>query len=87
MICLEYWAFEVLVLISELLPNPELEISTLPTCLTSSSLLYMIPFGIGAAASTRVGNELGAGRARAARGAVVVAVCVSVTEELVTATT
>lgn len=62
MICLEYWSFESLVLLSGLLPNPELETSTLSICLTTLALCYMVPFGIGAAVSTRVGNELGAGR-------------------------
>ncbi|CAN1759399.1 Protein DETOXIFICATION 14 [Linum perenne] len=60
MICsLEWWSFELLILMSGLLPNPELETSTMAT-------LYTIPEGIGAAASTRVSNELGAGNPRAA---------------------
>jgi len=46
----------------------------------------MIPFGIGAAASTRVGNELGAGRPQAAKGAVAVAVSIGLTEGLFIAT-
>ncbi|KAG0612798.1 hypothetical protein M758_6G052700 [Ceratodon purpureus] len=85
MICLEYWSFEALVLLSGLLPNPQLETSTLSICLTSTALLYMIPFGIGAAASTRVGNELGAGRPQAAKGAVTIAVSMSLTEGILTA--
>jgi len=87
MICLEYWAFEGLVLLAGLLPNPQLETSTLSICLTTSSLLYMIPFGIGAAVSTRVGNELGAGRPQAAKGSVAVAVSIGLTEGLLIATT
>lgn len=85
MICLEYWSFEALVLLSGLLPNPQLETSTLSICLTSTALLYMIPFGIGAAASTRVGNELGAGRPQAAKGAVTIAVSMGLTEGIVMA--
>ncbi|XP_024401171.1 protein DETOXIFICATION 16 [Physcomitrium patens] len=86
MICLEYWSFEGLVLLSGLLVNPQLETSTLSICLTSLALLFMIPFGIGAAASTRVGNELGAGRPQAAKGAVVIAVTMGVTEGLLMGT-
>lgn len=86
MICLEYWSFEALVLMSGLLPNPQLETSTLSICLTSTALLYMIPYGIGAAASTRVGNELGAGRPQAARGAVTIAVSMGLTEGIFMAT-
>eukprot|EP00252_Welwitschia_mirabilis_P021036 TRINITY_DN5282_c0_g1_i6.p1 TRINITY_DN5282_c0_g1~~TRINITY_DN5282_c0_g1_i6.p1 ORF type:complete len:295 (-),score=21.99 TRINITY_DN5282_c0_g1_i6:54-938(-) len=50
MICLEYWSFEMLILLSGILPNPELETSVLSICLSTISLAYMIPFGLGAAA-------------------------------------
>uniref|UniRef100_A0A0D9W3Z8 Protein DETOXIFICATION n=1 Tax=Leersia perrieri TaxID=77586 RepID=A0A0D9W3Z8_9ORYZ len=67
MVCLEWWSFELLVLLSGLLPNPKLEASVLSICLNSGSLAFMIPFGLGSAISTRVSNELGAGRPDAAR--------------------
>ncbi|KAG8063938.1 hypothetical protein GUJ93_ZPchr0004g38117 [Zizania palustris] len=67
MVCLEWWSFELLVLLSGLLPNPKLEASVLSICLNSGSLAFMIPFGLGSAISTRVSNELGAGRPEAAR--------------------
>ncbi|KAL0431356.1 UNVERIFIED_CONTAM: protein DETOXIFICATION 8 [Sesamum radiatum] len=59
--CLKWWSLEVLVLLSGLLPNPELETSVLSICLTISTLHFTISYGLGAAASTRVSNELGAG--------------------------
>jgi len=43
----------------------------------------MIPFGLGAAVSTRVSNELGAGHSHAARFSVNVALCMSAMEALV----
>ncbi|KAI3925582.1 hypothetical protein MKW98_001436 [Papaver atlanticum] len=70
MVCLQWWSFEIMILLSGLLPNPQLETSVLSICLTSISLLYMIPSGIAAAVSTRVSNELGAGRPQAAQLAV-----------------
>ncbi|KAL8142035.1 hypothetical protein V2J09_015067 [Rumex salicifolius] len=70
MVCLEWWSFELLVLLSGLLPNPALETSVLSICLSTISTLYAMPYGIGAAASTRVSNELGAGRPDRARIAV-----------------
>ncbi|KAI3976599.1 hypothetical protein MKX01_008457 [Papaver californicum] len=70
MICLEWWSFELLILLSGLLPKPQLETSVLSICLTTISLVYMVPYGIAAAVSTRVSNELGAGRPQAARLAV-----------------
>lgn len=70
MMCLEWWSFELLTLMSGLLPNPELQTSVLSICLTSVTLLFTIPFGLGAAGSTRVANELGAGSPDGARSAV-----------------
>ncbi|KAE9618713.1 hypothetical protein Lal_00047348 [Lupinus albus] len=83
MICLEWWSFELLVLLSGLLPNPQLETSVLSVCLNTISTLYTIPFGIGAAASTRVSNELGAGNPHTARIAVLAAMSLAVLETCV----
>ncbi|KAJ8620491.1 hypothetical protein MRB53_029020 [Persea americana] len=87
MICLEYWSFELLILLSVLLPNAKLETSVLSICLTSSTLLYNIPNGLGAAASTRVSNELGAGKPQVARLATYAAMLVSITETVIVGTT
>ncbi|MED6193530.1 hypothetical protein PIB30_020500 [Stylosanthes scabra] len=87
MICLEWWSYELLVLLSGLLPNPQLETSVLSVCLNTISTLYTIPFGIGAAASTRVSNELGAGKPRAARVAVQAAMCLAVIETSIVSAT
>nr|CAB3467982.1 unnamed protein product [Digitaria exilis] len=83
MVCLEWWSFELLVLLSGLLPNPKLETSVLSITLNTANCLFMIPYGLGAAISTRVSNELGAGRPRAARLAVRVVMFVAVSEGLV----
>ncbi|OIV91086.1 hypothetical protein TanjilG_30308 [Lupinus angustifolius] len=87
MICLEWWSFELLVLLSGLLPNPQLETSVLSVCLNTISTLYTIPFGIGAAASTRVSNELGAGNPQTARIAVLAAMSLAVLETCVVSAT
>ncbi|XP_057749356.1 protein DETOXIFICATION 16-like isoform X2 [Arachis stenosperma] len=67
---LESWSFEMMVLLSGLLPNPKLETSVLSICLNTSTTVWTIPFGLSGAVSTRVSNELGAGHPRAARLAV-----------------
>ncbi|XP_057491580.1 protein DETOXIFICATION 14-like isoform X1 [Actinidia eriantha] len=67
MVCLEWWSSELLVLLSGLLPNAQLETSVLSICLTIASLHFYVPYSFGAAASTRVSNELGAGNPEAAR--------------------
>ncbi|KAL6953812.1 hypothetical protein U1Q18_047385 [Sarracenia purpurea var. burkii] len=80
MICLEWWSFELLVLLSGLLPNPELETSVLSVCLNTVVTIFAIPYGLGAAVSTRVSNELGAGNPEGARVAVFAVVFVVVTQ-------
>ncbi|XP_039017905.1 protein DETOXIFICATION 12-like [Hibiscus syriacus] len=83
MICLEWWSFELLILLSGLLPNPQLETSVLSVCLNTISTLYAIPYGLGAATSTRVSNELGAGRPQAAHVAVYAGMVLAVLETLI----
>ncbi|XP_058091627.1 protein DETOXIFICATION 16-like isoform X2 [Magnolia sinica] len=78
MVCLEVWSFEMIVLLSGLLPNPKLETSVLSISLNTSSMAYMIPFGLSSAVSTRVSNELGAGRPQAACLAVCVVVFMAI---------
>ncbi|KAM2330043.1 hypothetical protein ACFX1X_020929 [Malus domestica] len=67
MICFEYWSFEMVVLLSGLLPNPKLETSVLSISLNTCWMVYMISVGLGSAISTRVSNELGAGRPQGAQ--------------------
>ncbi|XP_027358129.1 protein DETOXIFICATION 16-like isoform X2 [Abrus precatorius] len=70
MVCLEMWSFEMMVLLSGLLPNPKLETSVLSICLNTAGAVWMIPFGLSGAVSCRVSNELGAGNPHIARLAV-----------------
>ncbi|KAL5761138.1 hypothetical protein ACOSQ2_019976 [Xanthoceras sorbifolium] len=87
MICLEWWSFELLVLMSGLLPNPQLETSVLSVCLNTIATLYTIPYGLGAAVSTRVSNELGAGNPNMARVAVYAVMLLTVIETIIVSST
>ncbi|XP_011039093.1 PREDICTED: MATE efflux family protein 5 isoform X2 [Populus euphratica] len=80
MVCLEMWSFESMVLLSGLLPNPELETSVLSISLNTAATVWMIPYGLSGAASTRVSNELGAQHPYLARLAVCVVIAIAVTE-------
>ncbi|KAK4280737.1 hypothetical protein QN277_012318 [Acacia crassicarpa] len=80
MLCLKVWTFEVMVLLSGLLPNPTLQTSVLSICLNIFGVVWMIPFGFAAAVSTRVSNELGAGNAEAASLAVRVVFGIALSE-------
>ncbi|KAI5568812.1 hypothetical protein POPTR_012G051900v4 [Populus trichocarpa] len=80
MVCLEMWSFESMVLMSGLLPNPELETSVLSISLNTAATVWMIPYGLSGAASTRVSNELGAQHPYRARLAVCVVITIAVAE-------
>ncbi|KAJ8769575.1 hypothetical protein K2173_005178 [Erythroxylum novogranatense] len=77
MLCLETWYFQILVLIAGLLPNAEIQLDSLSICTTISGWVFMISVGFNAAASVRVGNELGAGHPKSAAFSVVVVTSVS----------
>lgn len=77
MLCLEIWYFQVLVLITGLLDNPELALDSVAVCMTIAGLLLQIGVGFNAAASVRVSNELGAGNPKAAAFSVVIVNMVS----------
>ncbi|KAI3885370.1 hypothetical protein MKW92_006949 [Papaver armeniacum] len=83
MMCLETWSFEMMVLLSGLLPNPKLEASVLSISLNTSGCVFMISSGLSGAISTRVSNELGAGNSQAARLAVQVVLIMTITEAMV----
>ncbi|KAK3409409.1 hypothetical protein EUGRSUZ_J01528 [Eucalyptus grandis] len=87
MICLKWWSCELLMLSSAFLPNPKLETSVLSICLTISTLHFTVPYGFGAAASTRVSNELGAGKPNRARVAVLAILSLAIIEAVIVGTT
>ncbi|KAE8673146.1 MATE efflux family protein 7 [Hibiscus syriacus] len=86
MCCLEWWCFEILVLMSGLLPNSKLETSVLSICLSSDALHYNIPLGISIAASTRISNALGAGNPQAAQVTSFVSLLLTLVETLIAST-
>ncbi|KHN23737.1 MATE efflux family protein DTX1 [Glycine soja] len=86
MVCLEMWSFELMVLLSGLLPNPKLETSVLSICLNTTAAAWMIPFGLSGAGSIRVSNELGAGRPWNARLAVRVVLVLAIIEGIIVGT-
>ncbi|CAI0393188.1 unnamed protein product [Linum tenue] len=77
---LQWWSYEFVIMLSGLLPNPQLETSVLSICLTTIGTLFAIPYGLGAAVSTRVANELGAGNPQAARRSVYTIMILGVAE-------
>ncbi|GMI83065.1 Protein DETOXIFICATION 14 [Hibiscus trionum] len=86
MVCLEWWASELLIFLSGLLPNPKLETSVLSICFSITYLHFFVTYAIGATTSTRVSNELGAGNPQAAKMAVWILVCITVMEAIIVGT-
>jgi MATE family multidrug resistance protein len=75
LVVMEWVALEFLVLASGWVkPHPETAVSVSGVFFQTMTLVYAIPLGVSAAASTRVGRELGAGRPKAAARAAHVAV-------------
>uniref|UniRef100_A0A0D3GLE7 Protein DETOXIFICATION n=2 Tax=Oryza TaxID=4527 RepID=A0A0D3GLE7_9ORYZ len=77
MVCFEYWAFEVLVLVAGLMPNSHMSTSIIAMCENTEAISYMITYGFAAAISTRVSNELGAGNVAKAKKALAVTLVLS----------
>lgn len=61
--------------------------SAVMICLTVGALHYYIPYSFGAAASTRVSNELGAGNPEAAKTAILAASALGAVEVIIAITT
>ncbi|CAA7059712.1 unnamed protein product [Microthlaspi erraticum] len=80
MVTLEWSAFEILILISGVLPNAKLETSVISMIFTTSYLHYNLASPIGAAASTNLANELGAGNLVAAWASATIAISIAAVE-------
>ncbi|XP_039796338.1 protein DETOXIFICATION 40-like isoform X8 [Panicum virgatum] len=66
MLALEVWYFQVLILLAGMLPDPQVALDALTVCTSIQAWVFMVSVGFNAAASVRVGNELGAGNPRSA---------------------
>ncbi|XP_020701225.1 protein DETOXIFICATION 48 [Dendrobium catenatum] len=73
-VCLEWWWYELMILLCGLLSRPQAAVASMGILIQTTSLVYVFPSSLSLAVSTRVGNELGAGRPRNARIAASVAI-------------
>ncbi|KAL8473174.1 hypothetical protein ACS0TY_030125 [Phlomoides rotata] len=72
-VCLEWWWYELMILLSGLLSNAAAAVATMGILIQATSLVYIFPYALSSAASTRVGNELGANQPNRAKTSSVVA--------------
>ncbi|KAL4188058.1 hypothetical protein AMTRI_Chr09g42230 [Amborella trichopoda] len=61
MTCLEWWCYELLMMLTGRLPNARQSVATLAIVLNADYVLYSVMLSLATCASVRVANELGAG--------------------------
>ncbi|KAJ0096290.1 hypothetical protein Patl1_28713 [Pistacia atlantica] len=61
-VCLEWWWYELMIVLSGLVSNGSEAIATMGIIIQATSLVYIFPSSLSLAVSTRVGKELGANR-------------------------
>ncbi|XP_057950875.1 protein DETOXIFICATION 49-like [Malania oleifera] len=71
-VCLEWWWYEIMILLCGLLINPTATVASMGILIQITSLIYIFPSSLSSAVSTRVSNELGANRPEQAKLAAVV---------------
>lgn len=81
-VCLEWWWYEFMTLLAGYLYKPHVALATSAIVIQTTSLMYTLPSALSASISTRVGNELGAGRPHKARLATAVAIALAFTTSI-----
>ncbi|KAK7282934.1 hypothetical protein RIF29_12064 [Crotalaria pallida] len=71
-VCLEWWWYELMILLCGLLVNPKATIASMGILIQTTALVYVFPSSLSLGVSTRVGNELGAKRPIKARISMIV---------------
>ncbi|GAB2300965.1 Protein DETOXIFICATION 49 [Dionaea muscipula] len=76
-VCLEWWWYEIMILLCGLLLNPRATVASMGILIQTTAFIYIFPSSLSFSVSTRVGNELGASRPGKARIAAIVGLCIS----------
>ncbi|ONI06948.1 hypothetical protein PRUPE_5G091200 [Prunus persica] len=71
-VCLEWWWYEIMILLCGLLLNPQATVASMGILIQTTGLIYIFPSSLSFGVSTRVGNELGANRPERAKLATIV---------------
>ncbi|KAL6649541.1 hypothetical protein ACP70R_013765 [Stipagrostis hirtigluma subsp. patula] len=85
-VCLEWWWYELMIVLSGLLANPRATVASMGILIQATSLVYVFPSSLGQGASTRVSHQLGAGRPAGARRAAGAALSIGLVVGLAAAT-
>ncbi|CAK8568940.1 unnamed protein product [Lathyrus sativus] len=71
-VCLEWWWYELMIVLCGLLVNPKSTISSMGILIQTTSLVYVFPSSLSLGVSTRVGNLLGENSPSKARFSMIV---------------
>ncbi|MBA0651961.1 hypothetical protein Goklo_019251 [Gossypium klotzschianum] len=66
-VCLEWWWYEIMILLCGLLLNPKATVASMGILIQTTALIYIFPSSLSFSVSTRVGNELGANQPKRAK--------------------
>ncbi|KAI9200892.1 hypothetical protein LWI28_014611 [Acer negundo] len=72
-ICLEWWWYEIVIVMAGYLDNPTLAVAATGILIQTTSMMYTLPMALAGCVSARVGNELGSGKPYKAKLAATVA--------------
>ncbi|KAM7491658.1 hypothetical protein LguiA_034579 [Lonicera macranthoides] len=76
-VCLEWWWYEIMILLCGLLINPRATVASMGILIQTTSLIYIFPSSLSFSVSTRVGNEIGRNNPKKAKLAAVVGLLAS----------
>ncbi|KAM5557265.1 protein DETOXIFICATION 49 [Rosa sericea] len=76
-VCLEWWWYEIMILLCGLLLNPRATVASMGVLIQTTALIYIFPSSLSFSVSTRVGNEIGANNPKKAKLAAIVGLCCS----------
>ncbi|WOL18177.1 protein DETOXIFICATION 33-like isoform X1 [Canna indica] len=79
MLCLEFWYYMILIVLVGNLKDAQIAVAAVSICNNINGWEFMVFFGFNVAISVRISNELGAGRPRAAKFAIICVITSSVT--------
>ncbi|XP_051121415.1 protein DETOXIFICATION 53-like [Andrographis paniculata] len=71
-VCLEWWCYEILILLSSLVKNPQANVAAMGILIQTTSFLYAFPFSLSSGLSIQVGHELGADQPEKAKQTAIV---------------
>ncbi|KZV56969.1 MATE efflux family protein isoform 1 [Dorcoceras hygrometricum] len=66
-VCLEWWCYEILLLLCSLLSNPQASVAAMGILIQTTGFLYIFPSSLSTGLSIQVGHELGADQPRQAQ--------------------